>query len=149
MNTFPVGREAAPSVTKVAGVTEPEGDVSPLSSSQSSPSSVPVPVGVGSQSSPSSVLSGVPVGVGSGSSQSSSPLSTSGSEVLVDLVAEAVLVGLPDPSGPPCTPVATNRAFASLCESHARLVPGLLTSGRAKQVVPAAHGDKTHFPATH
>ena len=84
--------------------------------------------------------------MGSGSSQSSSP---SGSKVLVDVAVKAVLVGLPNPSGPPCTPAATNRAFASLCESHARLVPGLLTSGRAKQVVPAAHGDKTHFPATH
>lgn len=46
-------------------------------------------------------------------------------------------------------PAACIRAIASTSVSHAIEVPGLLTSGRATQIVPDAHGVTSHFPPTH
>lgn len=59
----------------------------------------------------------------------------------------ALVVSLP--AGPPWTPASSNRARASVCVSHERLIPALFTRGRAKQVVPAGHGLTSHFPPTH
>lgn len=44
-----------------------------------------------------------------------------------------------EPVIPPVTPVLAIRAAASLSVSQVTLVPGLLTSGRAKHWVPPAH----------
>lgn len=53
------------------------------------------------------------------------------------------------PVTPPVTPAASNLATASDLVSHARLVPALLTSGRAKHCRVLAQGETCHCPATH
>lgn len=55
----------------------------------------------------------------------------------------------PEPFGPPCTPAASNLAFASLGTSHPRVVPGSLTSGRAKHEVPVAQGIRVQLKDVH
>lgn len=55
------------------------------------------------------------------------------------------------PVKPPWAPVRAIRATASASVVHVTLVPGLLTSGRAAHVRPAAvlHGVSTNAPLTH
>jgi hypothetical protein len=65
-----------------------------------------------------------------------------------------VLVEFPEADGaaapvPFVTPAATNRASASACEAHEMLMPGFVTSGRAKHAVCAAHGVSAQVPDTH
>jgi hypothetical protein len=55
----------------------------------------------------------------------------------------------PAPITPPVTPAAENLASASLCVSHAILVPAFFTSGSTTQVVPAAQGVSAQAPETH
>ena len=50
---------------------------------------------------------------------------------------------------PPWAPVAAMRAAASSEVVHARLVPGLFTSGSAKHCVPPAQPDGRNLPPTH
>ena len=105
-----------------------------------------------------------PVGVGcafevaeiEGSSSSQSPSRSSLGELTVELEASSQsssplgsLSPVLEPSGPPCTPAASNLAFASLGTSQTRLVPGLLTSGRAKQDVPEAQEVRSHLEDVH
>ncbi len=113
---------------EAAGTEVDDEAVAPVSSSSSSHSrSSAVDVVSSSSSSPSH------------SSSSSSPL----------VPADADPVTVPFPVSPPSAPAARILAVASLSESHAILVPGLLTRGRATHTVPLAHGVKVHLPPTH
>jgi len=53
------------------------------------------------------------------------------------------------PVRPPVAPVALILANASDLVVHAIEVPGLLTSGRAAQMVTGPHGVPTNLPPTH
>jgi len=70
-------------------------------------------------------------------------LSTELAPAIDDAFTELEFAPAPDPSSPPCTPAASKRARASEIVSQARVVPGLLTSGRARQVVSLAQGAET------
>lgn len=54
-----------------------------------------------------------------------------------------------DPVNPPVAPVFPILLSASAVVSHVILVPGLLTSGSARQVVPALQGVSSKEPPTH
>ena len=123
---------AGPPVAEALGVASlTEMGVGVVTNAEVTPSSSQSPSSVSSPSSPSS------------SSQSPSS-SSSSSEV--EAVAGA-LVSVP--FRPPVTPAAAKRWRASSSVSQTRLVPFLLTRGRAKQSRSAAQGFNDHFPETH
>lgn len=87
---------------------------------------------------------------------------SSSSEVSVGEVAGAVALAVeagseltsvgasePSPVKLASTPAACMRAMASDVVSQERLVPSLLTNGRATQTVPPEHGVNIHFCPTH
>lgn len=90
---------------------------------------------------------------GSSSSQSPSPSSLGEPSLAVEAGSLSSQSSSPleslSPSGPPCTPAVSNLAFASLGTSQTRLVPGLFTSGRAKQDVPEAQDVRSHLEDVH
>lgn len=98
-------------------------------------------------SSSSHSRSSSPLMSGADGSSSSSHSSSSSSSPPVPADADPDAASLP--VRPPSTPAAKILAVASFSESHAMLVPGLLTRGRATHTVPLAHGVRAHLPPTH
>jgi hypothetical protein len=65
------------------------------------------------------------------------------------VVLSRVVSELSWPVIPPCTPDSVNLLFTSSMKSQARVVPGLLTRGRAKQEVLVEHGMTSQVPPEH
>jgi len=108
---------------------------------------LPFAVGEGPEPEGAGVLSGGVVVVVSSSHGSSPPLVLLSSSSPVPLSSSQFSSSLP--VRPPWTPATSKRASASSFLSHERVVPSVLTRGRATHIVPGMQGVSAHFPATH